>query len=429
MSAQKRSLASVKRRFALTMGVILVFAFAIRIAVRAASGSAFFWKNSYLFYYTLAHSLANGDGYSALNGHPTAFRVPFYPIFIAATTQGRHDFWALLIAQALVSTGTVACAAALAGRFFGRGAALTAAALAALYPYYVWHDTSLQETGLLTFLTAFATVLLFATQQSRSLTLAASTGLVLGLAILTRSIVLPFAVFAAAWLIVTEQSRHALGTRIATALICGAAIVTTLSPWLIRNHGVTGRWALSTEFGAAVYYGNNPHTFDFYPRQTIDLSAAAARRALTADDRSTIRAFGNDEVAWGDWFQRRGMDYIMANPGRFLIGAIRKNLAAFGVLPSPRHDWKTDLIQGGAYGIIFALALVGLWQTRARWREFVPVYANFILFAGITGVLWAHSSHRAFLDVYLIVFAASVLVAMVPKIRAAFPSVPARRRA
>lgn len=412
----------VARRFRWVLGGILVLAFLLRVAARAASGSAFFWKNSYIFYYDLAQSLASGRGYAWANGKPTVFRVPFYSIFVAAATQGRQDFWALLIAQALVSTGTVACAAALAWRFFGRRAALAAAALTALYPYYLWHDTSLQETGLLTFLTVFATVLLFATQQSRGLAVAASTGLVFGLAILTRSIVLPFALFAVAWLLVPGPYRHALGKRIATALLCGATLTATLSPWLIRNHGVTGHWALSSEFGAALYFGNNAHTFDFYPQRTIDLSAAAAFGSLTADDEAALNAIRKDEVARSAWFRQRGMEYILANPGGFITGAIRKNLAAFGVVPSPRHDWKTDLIQGGSYGIILVLALVGMWRTRARWRDFVPVYANFILFAGITGVLWGHSSHRAFLDVYLIIFASGVVVAAYVKVMGASSS-------
>jgi len=421
--------AAPRLRFVPMIGAILAFAFIVRIAVRAASGAEFFWKNSYIFYYNLAHSMAIGAGYSAYGGRPTAFRVPFYSIFIAAVTQGRQDFWALLIAQALVSTGTVACAAALAWRFFGPKVALAAAVLTAIYPYYVWHDTALQETGLLTFLTALATVLLFATQQSRSLAVAAATGLVLGLAILTRSIVLPFAVFAFVWLIVPDRIGHALGKRIATAVVCLAVIGAAVSPWLVRNHGLTGRWTLSTEFGAAVFYGNNPHTFDFYPRQTIDLSAAAARRALTTDDRLALRALRGDDAATGDWFQRRGVAYILEHPGRFVMGAVRKNLAAFGVLPSPRHGWKADLVQGGSYGAMLLLGLIGVWRTRARWREFLPIYANFVLFAGITGVLWGHSSHRAFLDVYLIVFAANVLVAWWPNLMAALPFARAPRPA
>jgi hypothetical protein len=198
---------------------------------------------------------------------------------------------------------------------------------------------------------------------------------------------------------------------------------------LIRAQHITGRYTLGTEFGAAVFGGNNAVTFRFYPRQSIDLSRHLAFRSITPADRAELRPFRGHEAAMSDWYLKRGLRYIAADPGRFVAGAVRKNIAAFGILPSPRHDWKTDGLQALAYGPILLLGLIGLWRTRSRWRELLPVYANFILFAGITGVLWGHSSHRAFLDVYFIIFAASVIVAMLPKIRAVWPSVPAPRRA
>lgn len=409
-------------RFRWAIAGIVLVAFVLRVAARAAGGAAGFWTNSYYLFFTLAQQIAEGHGYAFPGFAPTAFRVPLYPIFIAAVTQGRQDFWALLIAQAVVSAGTVACVAWLARMWFGRTVAIVAAAITALYPYYLWHDTALQETGLFTFFATLAMALIVHAQRRRSGAGALLVGLVLGLAILTRATLMPFAVFAVLWLILPDSPGTALRRRALTALLCLAALGATLSPWLIRAHSITGRYTLGTEFGAAVFGGNNPLTFRFYPRQSIDLSRHAAFRALTPADRRQLRPLQRNEAMVSDWFLQRGLTYIVADPGRFIVGAIRKNLAAFGVLPSPRHDWKTDGLVALAYGPMLLLGLVGMWRTRARWREFLPVYANFVLFAGITGVLWGHSSHRAFLDVYFIIFAASVLVALLPKIRAALPS-------
>lgn len=409
-------------------GIVLV-AFALRVVARAAGGAAGFWTNSYYLFFTLAQQLASGQGYAFPGGPPTAFRVPFYPIFIAAVTQGRQDFWALLIAQALVSAGTVACVAWLARMWFGRNAALVAAGIAALYPYYLWHDTALQETGLFTLLATLAMALVVVVQRRRGLVVAVLAGLVLGLAILTRATLMPFSLFAILWLVLPDGAGTALRRRALTAALCVVALGATLSPWLIRAHQITGRYTLGTEFGAAVFGGNNAVTFRFYPRQSIDRSRHLAFRSITPADRAELRPLRRDEAAVSDFYLKRGLSYIFADPGRFVVGAIRKNLAAFGVLPSPRHDWKTDAVQALAYGPMLLLGLIGLWRTRSRWREFLPVYANFVLFAGITGVLWGHSSHRAFLDVYFIVFAASVIVAILPKLRGAWPSDRALRPA
>ena len=38
------------------------------------------------------------------------------------------------------------------------------------------------------------------------------------------------------------------------------------------------------------------------------------------------------------------------------------------------------------------------------------MHGQFVLFAGITAVLWAQTAHRVFLDCYLMVFAAGFIV-------------------
>ena len=44
-----------------------------------------------------------------------------------------------------------------------------------------------------------------------------------------------------------------------------------------------------------------------------------------------------------------------------------------------------------------------------RWREHVLIYFLFLTFTAVTAIFWAHTSHRSYLDVYLIIFAASLL--------------------
>jgi len=47
-----------------------------------------------------------------------------------------------------------------------------------------------------------------------------------------------------------------------------------------------------------------------------------------------------------------------------------------------------------------------MWLTRGRWREFGYIYLLFASFAMGTAVFWAHTSHRVYLDPYLMIFAA-----------------------
>jgi hypothetical protein len=49
------------------------------------------------------------------------------------------------------------------------------------------------------------------------------------------------------------------------------------------------------------------------------------------------------------------------------------------------------------------IGLLGTWR-RAHWRSDSLIYLLFAIFMIVTAILWAHASHRAYLDVYLIVF-------------------------
>lgn len=302
------------------------------------------------------------------------------------------------------------CAALLARRRFGDMAGLVAGALCAAYPYYVWHDLSLQETGLFTFLAALATLLLDRARSTGAVRLAALAGLVLGAAILTRATLLPFALLGCLWLALPDRGAGPrIRRRLSMTTLAMAAMGLALSPWLLRAHAITGSYGLGTELGAAIYAGNHPLTFADYPDRSIDLSRAKVFAAIPPAERAQLDAMGTDETAQGDWYLSKGLAWIAAHPGQFAQGALRKLWAASGPLPSPRHGWLGDLGYAACWTPLLVLGLAGLWRERHMWRRDLPIYAHFATFAGITAVLWAHTSHRSYLDVYLMVFAAGVL--------------------
>jgi hypothetical protein len=94
-----------------------------------------------------------------------------------------------------------------------------------LYPYYVVHDTALQETSLFTFLTLLAVIVVQRSARTGELQFAALGGLLLGLDVLTRATIAPFAALAALWLI----GRRRTGG----GLLCALILAFTVSPWLV----------------------------------------------------------------------------------------------------------------------------------------------------------------------------------------------------
>lgn len=318
---------------------ILLLAFGARVAARWYSGEADFWVNGYGFLFELAQNIAAGRGIAFDGAPPTAFRVPLYPAFLALVTFGHKLFLPVLIFQSLIGVGTVCCAALLARDLFGRAAAIPAAALTAVYPYYVVHDTALQETSLFTFLTAVAVLLLVRARQRGSSAIAVCAGVALGGAVLTRASLAPFAMLAPIWLVLPRGTlSRAWQKRLRSAAFCASSAALIVSPWLIHSYLLTGSPTLSTETGQQLWTGNNPRTFGHYPYESIDISKNEGLKALDTQERAEIQAIGADR-----WFRQKGLEYISDHPWQTFRDAMRKIVAAFGLLPSPRKSFWPNL--------------------------------------------------------------------------------------
>jgi 4-amino-4-deoxy-L-arabinose transferase-like glycosyltransferase len=297
---------------------------------------------------------------------------------------------------------------------FGDRVGLAAAALTAVYPYYVVHDTALQETSLFTLLTLLSMFLLLRAGRTGSRSFAIGAGLGFGAATLARVTVAPVAFFAPFWLFLPIEGRTPWRGRAIIVCLCLGALLATLSPWLIRSHRITGAWTLGTEFGAALWGSNNAETFHYYPRESIDLSRRAAFEALSAGEKAELAALSNDEIAVSNWYEQKGLAYIKTHPQDFFLHGLGKIMAAFGWLPSPRGGAWRNMAYLVSYAPVMAFGLWGMWLDRRRWRMNMPIYWLFLSFAGITAILWGHTSHRAYLDVYWMIYAAAGLIGLLP---------------
>jgi hypothetical protein len=158
-----------------------------------------------------------------------------------------------------------------------------------------------------------------------------------------------------------------------------------------------------------LWAGNNPYTFSHYPRESMDISKRAAFAALSQAERAELKSIGANEAAADDWFLRKASEYIQTRPLTTLVNAFGKIAATFGWLPSPRKGYWPNLVHALAYGAVMMLGLLGMWIYRHDWREHLIFYALFISFVAVTALFFGHTSHRAHLDVYWIVFAAAAL--------------------
>lgn len=386
-------------------------AFFLRLAARLCQGINSFWVNGYALFFELAQSIAEGKGMALANGVPTAFRVPLYSILLAGLTLGHRWFWPIAIAQSLIGAATVIYAAILAQQIFagmqGRMAATVAALITAVYPYYVVHDTALQESSLYTLLTLFAVVLALRTGRSGTLGLAALCGVALGLDVLTRSPMALFALIVPVWLIVRKRFAH--------GFVCAGLLFLTVLPWLWRNERLFGVPVLTTEAGYELWNGNNEMLFRYYPMQSVDVSinahvdtldAMATPGAMTGSELPPSTA--NEAVIDG-WFERQALDYMRAHPWLTFVNGLRKIGATFDWLPTPRRSRAQSVLHFISFGPVMLLGLWGMWLRRANWRDNSLIYLLFGQFLLVTAVYFGQTNHRVFLDEYFIVFAAGTI--------------------
>jgi hypothetical protein len=335
--------------------LLVALAFVVRIVARHFHGSADdFWVNGYTFFFEIAQGIAAGKGIGFTDGTPETFRVPLYSLVLAGLTFGHKAFWPVVIAESAIGAGTAFCSALLARLLFpGRAAdraAILAAGITAFYPYYIVHDTSLEETSLFTLLTIVSVIVsMKAAHLHGGRLLPMVAGFVLGLDVLTSASIVPFAVLVPFWLYWRKGLRD--------GIVCALFLALPVLPWMWRNYVLVGTPSLSLEAGELFWTGNNGFLFHHYPEESSDISKAEALDALPTQDQKQLQQLSRDDVATDRWFWHKAFLYIRAHPWQTIIDGFRKNAAGFSWLPTPRRGWPSNLAHAVSYGPVMLLGL------------------------------------------------------------------------
>jgi 4-amino-4-deoxy-L-arabinose transferase-like glycosyltransferase len=414
---------SKSTHLALILGATLTLAFLSRLGVRLFFGEEYFWRNGYFIYYMLAENIVAGNGFCFET--VCAWEPPLYPLFLTMSVLSGKNYLLIVVPQALVGAGTALCAFLIGRQIFHTTVGVLACAMTAFYPYYVMHDTALQETSMVTFCTALAVWLLLRASRRNSKAHWFLAGLALGALPLIRTSTAPAAVAGLIWCAAWSRPGT-YGDRLRRSLVVLSAIAIVIGPWLIRTYHLTGVPILNSQTGWALWMGNNPDTFSHYPAESIDRSRDDAWLKLSATDRTALPQL--DENARSNWFARRALVYMRDHPLVVLRDAFRKLDAAFSWRLTPLRGPLAQAVYSMAYVPISILGLIGMFLARKR-RELILIGMLFLAFACVTMLFWAHTSHRSYLDVYWIVFAAS-LIERVLTPRKFFPGpIPHRPRA
>lgn len=256
-------------RVAQIIVIVGLVAFAVRVVyvhvqTRFAPFDVSFVASDSLLYLRLAESLRSGQGFS-LDGHPTAFVGPVYPLFLAVLGPLGTDPLAVGTIQSALGAATACLVAAIAARVAvalpaARGirpesAAALAGCTCALYPHFVfWTGYLLTET-LFAFLMAssvFGTMSAVAERRGR---VAFGAGLLSALAALARPPYLAVGTVLILWMPLVGARRQ---VRWPLAVLFATGLALPMAAWTVRNVvELGGPVVTTTESGFVLYQANS----------------------------------------------------------------------------------------------------------------------------------------------------------------------------
>jgi len=389
---------------------------AVTIVVATALGLRLVW-----LFYAQPTPVSDFNDYrtlaSDLLGHgqfgypePTAFFLPLHPLVLAGLMViSDHDLW---LGFGMVLLSTLACFLVIrvALRIWGnRRISLIAGWLMAVFPVFVLYSPVLATEHLFVVLTLCAMLLVLRLTEGPSPRIALASGIVLGLAGLTRGEGL---FYVPAFLVFLWWGARLAGTRarLAHSGLLVAGVILVLTPWWVRNSLVVAPDAgLSSSAGVNFYFAHNDSGFyGPYEGGPLDeLDAAEASR-----------------LGW-----RLGFEYLAENPLR-LVQDIHTGTARLFGAPDYAVFWSTreaafrgdptlgskPLRLAGALGQLSNVAAAFLTAVAAasvfgwrRWpRQALTLLLPLILSPWLlrTVLYWAKPRFRFLFDVLSLLFAA-----------------------
>lgn len=375
------SSASWFRRIDWWLVAIMVVAVAIRVIHLIDYHALPDWsqlKMDHWYHHHWAQSIAGGN----ISGDTTYFRAPFYVYCLGALYSVFGDsLWVSRIFGVVIGLFTILLVYAIARRLFGRTSGLAAAGLAAVYPINVYYEAELLLDPLFTLLllAALHRFLIWRTSQTRLNLL--FTGVLLGLAAITRPTVLVPAVLLVVWLLL---SKSELKTRLSHAVVVLAGLGIVILPIFTRNLVVAGDPVLiASQGGINLYLGNNDSADGVSSAMPEPFGNIWRLRDISyLAEKAEGRTLKPGEIS--DYWQRQAREWIFSNPvkaARLYLKKLRLSIGDREISNNRNIDAFFSAFPYLKYfpfgfAVLFGLAVAGAivaWRSHAEVRIIVTL--------------------------------------------------------
>lgn len=262
------------------------------------------------FHLNWARAVAGGS----IIGDEVFFRAPFYPYLLAVWhLLFSGNLLTIIIIQNIIGVGSFVFTYYLAQRLFNQRTALISALIYLFVFDFVFFESELLLDFLLVFLLPLFFLLVFKAEESERSSLWLISGLVLGMASMTRPTVMILIVIVPIYLLISHRTKP-LNQNLKRVLLGLAGVALVLLPVATRNAYVGGQFnPLPTQGGINFFIGNNPEATGWSAAMPEPLGKDwqyADCKYLAEKDMN--RNLGPREVS-SYWFDR-GLDFWRHTP-------------------------------------------------------------------------------------------------------------------
>src|SRR5438876_994257 len=276
----------------------------------------------------LARSIAIGQGFSSptdVPSGPSAWAPPLYPYLLAEVFKlfgvySALSAWVILTFNSVFSVLTCLTLYRIGERVYGAAVGRAAAWTWALFPYAIyWPTRVVWETSLTAFLLSLA--LLFTLRMAEDLQDGGADthphrawilfGFLWGLIAVTNTAVISMMPFCLLWLLYRSSWR----VQLTGAAMCVLAAFLVMSPWLIRNYSVFGKFIfIRDNLPLEMHMANNERSAGLW-----------TRAEHPGNDPESMRTFQElGEIRFMEEKQQEVRQFIREHPGTFLLYSLER---------------------------------------------------------------------------------------------------------
>jgi 4-amino-4-deoxy-L-arabinose transferase-like glycosyltransferase len=290
-------------------------------------------------------------------------------------------------------------------KIFGRNIGLLAAAVVALYIYFIYYDAALMTEPF--YITAILFSLFFAMQladhadKKSDIRFGFALGTSIALAAILRQVFLLFVPFLFLW-IWTARSKRDQSLPVVPTVLTFVVIALLILPITLFNYSRFHRFVLlNTNSGYAFFWGNNP----IYGTKFIPILPANEYQNMIPQE---VRHL--DEAALDQELLKRGIQFVMDDPKRFILLSLSRIPSYFMFWYSSDSSTLSNLSRIGSFGVFLPFMLYGLFLSIRKihgfWNLLFSPQGLLILFvsvySGVHILTWTLIRYRLPVDAVLI---------------------------